>query len=67
MIQGLPPGLTAYRRTPVFTETTLPAALRQRHRTKAGVWVPSTSSKAGCASAISTRRAKRSPTQRRRA
>lgn len=38
MNRSLPPGLTAYRRTPVFTETTLPAALRQRHRTKAGVW-----------------------------
>ena len=34
----LPPGLTAYRRTPIFTETTLPAALRRRHQTKAGVW-----------------------------
>ena len=34
----LPPGLAAYRRTPVFTETTLPAGLRQRHRTKPGVW-----------------------------
>lgn len=38
MNRSLPPGLTAYRRTPVFTETTLPAALRRRHRTKAGVW-----------------------------
>jgi tellurite resistance-related uncharacterized protein len=28
----------AYRSTPVFDETTLPAALRSRHTTKAGVW-----------------------------
>ena len=27
-----------YKTTPVFTETTLPAALRREHRTKAGVW-----------------------------
>jgi tellurite resistance-related uncharacterized protein len=27
-----------YRSTPVFDETTLPAALRSRHTTKAGVW-----------------------------
>jgi tellurite resistance-related uncharacterized protein len=27
-----------YRSTPVFDETTLPAALRRAHRTKAGVW-----------------------------
>ena len=27
-----------YRSTPVFTETTLPAALRGEHKTKAGVW-----------------------------
>jgi len=38
MTGQLPPGLTAYRRTPVFTETTLPQGLRHRHRTKAGVW-----------------------------
>lgn len=29
---------TPYRSTPVFDETTLPAALRGEHRTKAGVW-----------------------------
>jgi tellurite resistance-related uncharacterized protein len=34
----LPDGLVAYRRTPVFTEATVPAALRSRHQTKAGVW-----------------------------
>lgn len=27
-----------YRSTPVFDERTLPAALRSRHNTKAGVW-----------------------------
>lgn len=27
-----------YRSTAVFTETTLPAALRTKHSTKAGVW-----------------------------
>jgi tellurite resistance-related uncharacterized protein len=26
------------RRTPEFTQSTIPAALRQRHTTKAGVW-----------------------------
>ena len=30
--------VTPYRSTPVFDETTLPAALRSRHDTKAGVW-----------------------------
>ena len=34
----LPVGFVAYRRTPVFTEASLPAGLRHRHRTKAGVW-----------------------------
>jgi tellurite resistance-related uncharacterized protein len=27
-----------YRSTPVFDETSLPAALRREHRTKAGAW-----------------------------
>lgn len=27
-----------YRSTPIFDETTLPRALREEHRTKAGVW-----------------------------
>ena len=27
-----------YRSTPVFDESSLPAALRSRHNTKAGVW-----------------------------
>ncbi len=30
--------IAPYRSTPVFDETTLPAALRREHRTKAGVW-----------------------------
>lgn len=34
----LPAGLTAYKRTPVFDQDTLPAGLRRQHRTKAGVW-----------------------------
>lgn len=38
MAEGLPAGLEAYRRTPIFTEATIPAALRHRHSTKAGVW-----------------------------
>ena len=35
---GLPPGLAAYKRTPVFDQDSLPAGLRRSHRTKAGVW-----------------------------
>jgi tellurite resistance-related uncharacterized protein len=38
MSGALPPGLVAYRRTPIFTEETLPQGLRHRHQTKAGVW-----------------------------
>jgi tellurite resistance-related uncharacterized protein len=38
MTRRLPPDLVAYRRTPVFTEMTLPAGLRHRHQTKPGVW-----------------------------
>jgi tellurite resistance-related uncharacterized protein len=34
----LPPGLIAYRRTPVFSEDTVAAGLRREHRTKPGVW-----------------------------
>jgi tellurite resistance-related uncharacterized protein len=30
--------VTPYRTTVVFDETTLPAALRREHRTKAGAW-----------------------------
>lgn len=35
---ALPAGVRAYKRTVVFDETTVPAALRQRHSTKAEVW-----------------------------
>ncbi len=34
----LPPHFVAYKRTPTWTETTLPAALRRDHSTKSGVW-----------------------------
>ncbi|NET36784.1 MAG: DUF1971 domain-containing protein [Cyanothece sp. SIO1E1] len=34
----LPPNVTAYRKTPVFTQDTLPAGLLSRHTTKAGSW-----------------------------
>jgi len=35
---GLPDGLKAYKRTPVFDQDTLPTGLRRTHRTKPGVW-----------------------------
>ena len=35
---GLPPGSEAYRRTPVFTEATIPSGLLRAHRTAPGVW-----------------------------
>lgn len=38
MSEGLPDGLTAYKRTPVFDEKTIPAGLMCGHSTKAGVW-----------------------------
>lgn len=34
----LPTGAVPYRRTPVFTETSVPGALLHAHRTKTGVW-----------------------------
>lgn len=34
----LPNGFTAYKRTPIFTEESVPAALRKDHSTRAGVW-----------------------------
>ncbi len=34
----LPAGFAPYRRTPSFTQETLPAALRSNHSTRAGVW-----------------------------
>jgi len=35
---GLPAGLVAHRRTPIFDQDTIPAGLRREHRTAAGVW-----------------------------
>jgi tellurite methyltransferase len=35
---ALPPAAREYKRTAIFTEETLPEALRREHRTKAGVW-----------------------------
>ena len=34
----LPAGLTHYKSTPIFSEATIPAALRSDHSTKSGVW-----------------------------
>lgn len=38
MIARLPLGARPYKRTPSFTETTVPAALLGDHSTKAGTW-----------------------------
>ena len=37
-MKPLPPGLEAYKRTPEFSQDSLPAGLRRRHTTAAGVW-----------------------------
>jgi tellurite resistance-related uncharacterized protein len=37
-MKSLPPDVVAYRRTPEFSEATVPAALRRAHTTKSGVW-----------------------------
>jgi tellurite resistance-related uncharacterized protein len=34
----IPSGYLAYRRTPVFTQDTIPAALLSAHETKDGAW-----------------------------
>jgi tellurite resistance-related uncharacterized protein len=34
----LPEGVAPYKRTPIFDQDSLPAALRSEHRTKPGVW-----------------------------
>lgn len=34
----LPTGLTAYKRTPTFTEASIPAGLLRDHSTKDGTW-----------------------------
>lgn len=35
---ALPDHVAPYKRTPVFTEETVPDGLRREHATKAGVW-----------------------------
>ena len=37
-MKRLPETVSPYKRTPEFTETTVPAALLSSHNTKAGVW-----------------------------
>ena len=37
-MSSIPTDCEAYKRTPTFTETTIPAGLLRRHSTKAGVW-----------------------------
>ncbi len=34
----LPDGFVSYKRTPIFTEETVPAGLKKNHSTKTGVW-----------------------------
>lgn len=34
----LPQGLRAYRQSPVFTQDSIPEALKRNHQVKAGVW-----------------------------
>ena len=37
-MKQLPDNVSPYKKTPVFTEVTLPNGLRNDHATKAGVW-----------------------------
>lgn len=37
-MEALPPDVKPYRRTPEFTEETMPSGLKFSHRTKSGVW-----------------------------
>ena len=37
-MKTIPDSVTAYRRTPEFSEETVPKALLRSHSTKAGVW-----------------------------
>lgn len=37
-MKTLPENVEAYRKTPVFDETTVPKALLNQHNTKEGVW-----------------------------
>ncbi len=34
----LPPEVTAYKKTPVFNQDSIPAGLRKAHQTKDGTW-----------------------------
>lgn len=38
MIAALPAGLEAYKRTPTFTQSTVPTGLLADHATKDGIW-----------------------------
>ncbi len=35
---GLPPGVVPYKKTPVFSDVSVPKGLLKDHATKAGVW-----------------------------
>ena len=37
-MKTLPEGLSRYKQTPEFTESTIPAGVRKAHNTKAGTW-----------------------------
>lgn len=37
-MKALPADLVPYKRTAIFTESTIPAGLRRSHTTKAGAW-----------------------------
>jgi tellurite resistance-related uncharacterized protein len=37
-LKALPPNVVPYKRTPEFTESTVPAGLLRSHDTKDGVW-----------------------------
>ncbi|WP_299488323.1 DUF1971 domain-containing protein [Acaryochloris sp. IP29b_bin.137] len=37
-MKALPPDVVAYKRTPIFTQETVPAALLKHHTTKDGSW-----------------------------
>jgi len=37
-MKSLPPDVAPYKQTPEFTDATVPAGLRRRHTTAAGVW-----------------------------
>lgn len=36
--QEMPQGYAPYRRTPIFTQDSIPPGLRSRHSTKSGIW-----------------------------